>query len=158
MERFIMENIYFANITAPKTSSFAAVIIITAIFVLLIIGCIGVMYYMNNATISVTKEYLNIKTIFYGKRIPLNEINIDGIKKLNLYENKEYNIKIRTNGIGLPNYYVGWMKLNNGNNALVYLTDRTNVVLIPVKGYDVLISVNDYDGIKAVFSKMKGEI
>jgi hypothetical protein len=39
------------------------------------------------------------------------------------------------------------MILNNGNKALVYLTDKTNVVLIPTNDYDVLISTNDFAGI-----------
>jgi hypothetical protein len=65
-----------------------------------------------------------------------------------LNHDKDYNIKIRTNGIGLPNYHVGWMRLNNGNKALAYLTDKTNVVLIPTKDYDILISTEDFDGIK----------
>jgi hypothetical protein len=110
---------------------------------------------MKNTAISINNEYLTIKTIFYGKSIPISEINIDGVRRINLYENNEYNIKIRTNGIGLPNYHVGWMRLNNGNKALVYLTDRANVVLIPVKGYDILISLGDYNRIKDVFDKIK---
>jgi hypothetical protein len=155
MEELIMENMYLAHIIAPKTNSFVAPVIAMAFLSLLIVSCIGIMYYMRNTTISISNEHLNIKTIFYGKNIPINEINIDGIRKLNLYENNEYNIKRRINGIGLPNYYVGWMTLNNGNKSLVYLTDRKNVVLIPVRDYDVLISLNDYNGIKDVFNKIK---
>jgi hypothetical protein len=70
-----------------------------------------------------------------------------------LNNDKDYNIKIRTNGIGLPNYHVGWMILNNGNKALTYLMDKTKVVLIPTKDYDVLISTEDFDGIKEALNE-----
>jgi hypothetical protein len=34
------------------------------------------------------------------------------------HNDRGYNIKISANGIGLSNYYVSWMKLNNDNKAL----------------------------------------
>jgi hypothetical protein len=96
---------------------------------------------------------LTVNSLFYGKSIPIGEINVNGIRQLNLNNDKDYNIRIRTNGIGLPNYHVGWMRLNNGNKALAYLTDKTNVVLIPTKDYDLLISTKDFDGIKGALNK-----
>jgi hypothetical protein len=148
-----MEN-YVHNIITPKFSGFIIPIILAFIFVFLSIACIGIIYSMKNTTINIGNGFLTVKSLFYGKSISLDEINVDGIKQLNLYNDKDYNVKIRTNGIGLPNYYTGWMKLNNGNKALVYLTARTNVVLIPTNNYDVLISFDDFDGAKAALNRM----
>jgi hypothetical protein len=139
---------YVHNIIEPKLNSFIVPVLLTVLFLLIFIACIGVMYYMKNTTIHITNGFLTIKAFFYGKSIPLDNINVNGIRKLNLYHDDEYNIKIRSNGIGLPNYYTGWMKLNNGNKALVYLTDRKKVILIPTKEYDILFSTDDFDGIK----------
>jgi hypothetical protein len=36
---------------------------------------------------------------------------------------------------------------------LVYLTDKTNVVLIPTNEYDVLISADDFTGITEALNK-----
>jgi hypothetical protein len=48
---------------------------------------------------------------------------------------------------------VGWMKLNNGNKAWVYVTDKTNVALIPTNEYDILISTDDFTGITEALHK-----
>jgi hypothetical protein len=74
---------------------------------------------MKNTPIIITNEKLTIKLLFYGKTISLDKINVNGLRQLNLHSDQEYNIKIRSNGIGLPNFYVGWMRLNNGNKSLV---------------------------------------
>jgi hypothetical protein len=108
---------------------------------------------MKNTSIIITDKNLTIKSLFYSKSIPLEKINVNGLRQLNLQNDKEYNPKIRSNGIGLPNYYVGWMKLNNGNKSLVYLTDRTNVALIPTDEYDILFSTDDFDEIKEKLNK-----
>jgi hypothetical protein len=151
-----MENInYVQHIILPKQNSYIVPAIMLVFFILLFIACIGLIYYMKNTTININNEYLTIKTLFYGKKIPLDEINANGIKKLDLNKDTEYNIKIRTNGIGLPNYHLGWMRLNNGNKALVYLTDKSNVILIPTDEYDILISVDNFDMIKEILNKAK---
>jgi hypothetical protein len=114
---------------------------------------IGIVYSNNKPSVIVDNGFLTVKSLFYGKNISIEEINVDGIKQLNLNDNWDYNIKIRTNGIGLPNCYLGWMQLNNGKKALVYLTDRTDVTLIPTNGYDVLINSVDFNGIKEMLQK-----
>jgi hypothetical protein len=85
--------------------------------------------------------------LFYGRSIAIEDIKVNDIKQVDLHNERDYGIKWRTNGIGLPHYQVGWMQLNNGNKALVYLTDKTKVVLIPTNNYDVLISTDDFTGI-----------
>ena len=151
-----MENLnYVHNIIAPKSSVFIMPAVIMILFVVMFIGCIGIMYYMRNTTINVNNEYLTIKSFLYGKTISLDKIDIAGLRRLNLYDEPEYNIRIRTNGVGLPNYFVGWMKLNNGNRALVYLTDRTNVALIPTDEYSILFSTDDFEGLKEILNKRK---
>ena len=142
-----MENLLHKIIT-PKfigRTKYAKLVLIT-VFVLIVVFS-GIVYFSEKPSVDIGNGFLTIKSLFYGKSIPIGEINVDGIKQLNLNNDRGYNIKIRTNGIGLPNYYVGWMKLNNGNKALVYLTDKTNVVLIPTSDYDVLISTDDFTGI-----------
>jgi hypothetical protein len=144
---------YVHNIIAPKFNSFIVPIILMVFSIAFFACCIGIVYYMKNTSIIITDKYLAIKSLFYSKTIPLEKINVNGLKQLNLHNDKEYDPKIRVNGIGLPNYYVGWMKLNNGNKSLVYLSDRTNVALIPTDDYDILFSTDDFDGIKEKLNK-----
>ena len=124
-----------------------------SILIMVLIVCLGLVFFTKNPSVNIENGLLMIKSLFFRKTISVEDINIDRIRQLNLKTDKDYNIKIRTFGIGLPNYCVGWMRLNNGNKALVYLKDRTNVVLIPTDAYDILISTNDYAGIKEALNK-----
>ena len=139
------------NIITPKLISYIMPIII---LLLIAIPLIGIVYYMNNTKLIITKDFLTIKTLFYGKKIPIRKINVNELRKLNLYNTPEYNIKGKTNGIRMPGYHAGWMNLNNGSKALVHITDKRNVLLIPTDEYDILFSTNDFDGIKKVLSEI----
>jgi hypothetical protein len=131
------------------------VIILCFLAVLIIVVVIIPIYGMTHTKISVGNGFLTVKSTFYGKKIPLNEIDVDGIRKLNLRSDgdKDYRIMLRTNGIGLSGYNVGWMRLHNGHKALVYITDKANVALIPTAKFDVMFSTNDFDGLKSALSR-----
>ena len=76
--------------------------------------------------------------------IPREEIAVEGVKVVNLNVDSEYKPKARTNGIGLPGYAEGWFRLQNMEKALLFVTDRSNVVYIPTnKDYSVLLSVRE---------------
>jgi hypothetical protein len=120
-----------------------AKLVLIVIFVL-VSAFTGIIYFSKRQSVAVSNGFLTIKSMFYGKSILIGKINVNGIKQLKLNNDRDYSITYRTNGIGLPNYHVGWMALNNGNKALVYVTDKTNVVLIPTNDYDVLISTDDF--------------
>jgi hypothetical protein len=153
MEENIMENLIYKIIT-PKFIGRTKYVKLVLIIILVLIGSfVGIIYFSKKPSVNIDNGFLTIKSLFYGKNISIGEINIDGIKQLNLNNDKDYNIRIRTNGIGLPNYHVGWMKLNNGNKALVYLTDKNSVVLIPTNDYDILISTDDFTGITDALNK-----
>ena len=135
-----MENIiFYETITQPK--GFLSFLPLLIIFLILTGLFAGILYSIKNSSISIKDNEIIIKTLFYGRKIPVNDILINEIKKINLSENKEYNISLRTNGIGLSNFYSGWMKLNNGKKALVCLTNKENVLLIPTNDYVVLFSM-----------------
>jgi hypothetical protein len=116
-----MENLIYKIVT-PKfigRTKYAKLILITTL--VLAVSFTGIVYFSEKPSVNVDNEFLTIKSLFYGKNIPIGEINITGIKQLNLNNDRDYNIKIRTNGIGLPNYHVGWMKLNNAGIRRWYI-------------------------------------
>jgi hypothetical protein len=67
---------------------------------------------------------------------------VEKIKPINLEKDTEYNLTIRTNGISVPKFKSGWMRLKNGKKALTFITDKNNVVLIPTKKYLILFSMD----------------
>jgi hypothetical protein len=60
---------------------------------------------------------------------------------VNLSETPEYQPTLRTNGLGLPGYQAGWFRLRRAGKGLLFLTDRSHVVVIPTRlGYTILLS------------------
>jgi hypothetical protein len=58
-------------------------------------------------------------------------------------------------GTGLPGYASGWFRLRNGERALVYLTNRRRVAMVPTDlGYTVMMSADDPDGLVAALRQL----
>jgi hypothetical protein len=133
--------------TEPKGGVYGApiiiMIIVFAAIIILMVGLIfGLISSMKNTSLSLTDRELIIKTMFYGRSIPLENIMIDEIRAINLNEEDEYSISFRLNGTGLPNAKLGWMRLKNGMKSLACVTDKENVALIPTKDYVILFSMS----------------
>jgi hypothetical protein len=123
----------------------------------MVVLLLGIIRDMKNTAVRVDNGVMTIKALLYGKKVPIKEIDINGVRRLNLHEDKDYHVTIRTNGIGLPGYKAGWMKLKNGRKAFVHLTDNTRVVLLPTEKYDILLSIDDFEGLKAALARPAGE-
>jgi len=138
-----MENtMHFWTITQPKDNVYIMPIIFVIIFLLMITLMVGIIITIKNINISIKDNEIKINSLLYGRKIPIEDIMVNEIRTINLNENNEYKISIRTNGISLPNFLLGWMKLKNGNKALVYLTNKNNVLLIPTKDYVIMFSMD----------------
>jgi len=142
-----MDNtIFFETMIQPKGFlNFLPIIIFIVIIMVLIGLIIGFIFSMKHTSISIKNNDVIIKSFLYGRTIPISDILIDEIRTINLNQNNDYNVSIRTNGIGLPNLLLGWMKLKNGKKALIYLTDKENVLLLPTKDFTVLFSMQGTD-------------
>jgi Bacterial PH domain len=99
---------------------------------------------LNKLEITYTDK-LETDGYIYGKKVPLNDIQKNGIIKVDLLKDDNFKPRVKLNGIGVKGFYSGWFKLNNGNKALVNITKEDEAVFIPMKDYDVLISVQDAD-------------
>ncbi len=99
------------------------------------------LYSSRCTTFEVSEEGLAIRHTLYGRTIPMSCIQVGGIRIIDLKVESEHKPKWRTNGLGLPDYSLGWFRLKNGSKALLFLTDKQRVVLLPTsKGYSVLLS------------------
>ena len=119
-------------------------ILITAVIVGVVVMFATFGYQARHATFALTEQGLRIGPGLYGKTIPKEKINAEGIRVIDLNVEKNYQPKWRTNGAGLPGYSAGWFKLQNGEKALVFLTDKSSVIYIPTSdNYSVMLSVRD---------------
>ena len=131
----------------PASSGPILFLLAISVVLILIIGLLGfIAYSSKNVKFEVDDQGLRISQSLYGRFIPKEEINAEGVKVLNLNIDSQYKPKRRTNGAGIPGYSEGWFKLKNNEKALLFVTDRSSVVYIPTtKGYSVLLSVKEAD-------------
>ena len=66
--------------------------------------------------------------------------------------------RVRTMGTALGSYASGWLRLRNGEKALLYLTDRARVVYLPTRdGYSVLVSSHAPERLLSALRDAAGE-
>ena len=144
-----MDNIIYINtIIPPKDTNTVItmiIIVMAAIIIPLVFLTFGIIDSMRNTTLALTENELIIKSLFYGRKVPIENIFIDEIKQIDLDVNTEYAATLRLNGIFVPQFRSGWMRLKNKEKALVFITDKNNVVLIPTKEYLILFSMSNID-------------
>jgi len=141
--------VYINSLIQPKGGTgFLPILMVGLMLVIIIplsILTFGIISSMKNTTLTLTEKELIIKSAFYGRKISLENIMIDGIKAISLDEDTEYNLSFRTNGTALPQFKSGWFRLKDREKALVFITDKNSVVLIPTKDYLLLFSMDNID-------------
>lgn len=132
------------DITPASSTPLIFIAVIGLIFLLLLGFFARIGYSTRNTKFEISDQGLRINGGIYGRFIPKEEIATENIKTIDLTTYPEYQPRIRTNGIGLPGYAEGWFRLKNKEKALLFVTDRSNVVYVPTRqGYSVLLSVSN---------------
>ncbi len=141
-----MEKVF--GIFPASSGAFTFIWVFSVVIGLVLIGVIALFvstgYQSRHASFTVSDQGLRIGPGLYGRFIPRDDIDNEGVRVVNLNIETDYQLKWRTNGAVLPGYAAGWFKLKNKGKALVFLTDRSRVVYIPThKDYSVLLSVRE---------------
>lgn len=127
----------------PPSSSVALILGVISI-VLVALAVLFVWLSMSAAKLSVVvnTDSVQLKLPIYSRTIPLSQLELGQAHVTRIDKSSPLRPRIRTNGVGLPGYGVGWFKLKNGEKALLALTSREQVVYIPTRdGYSLLLSV-----------------
>jgi hypothetical protein len=135
-----LANHYFGNSNGIKETlvSFIVSALITS----------GLYFFMYRLDISIQSHSLYIRTGLCTEIIPLIQLRIDQIDAIRIKEKRQWQPKLRENGISLPNYNSGWFLLNNGMSALFvgggdfFLTIPTkmnSVIMVGAQSPSVLI-------------------
>lgn len=99
-------------------------------------------YASRRVRFEVSPEGLAIRGDLYGRRIPADSLLREQAKAVDLTLEQGCRPVARTNGAGFPGYGSGWFRLGDGNQALIFVTDKRRVVYLPTRaGYIVLLSV-----------------
>jgi hypothetical protein len=135
-------------VTPASSSGITWLWVIGAFVVFILIGVITLLaltgYQFRHASVTLTGQGLRVGPGLYSRTIPKEDISIEGVRVIDLNAEKNYQPKWRTNGASLPGYNAGWFKLQNGEKALLFLTDRSSVVYVPTTdNYSLMVSVQD---------------
>lgn len=123
---------------------FMAVCVAICLSLLLLFGYFA--YSARNTVVAVSDSGLQIQGNLYGREIPYQSLLIDQAEVVNLNQTEPYQLRLRTNGVGLPGYQAGWFSLKNREKALVFLTDKQRTLYLPTnEGYVILLSVKQPD-------------
>ena len=118
--------------------------IICLLLLILFVAFTFLAYSSRNSRIELTDEYIKIVGDFWGRKIPINQLNASSAKIINLSLDTQYLPKRRTFGTGIPGYASGWFRLQNKEKALVYLTKRNEVVYVDTNdNYSLLLSLDN---------------
>lgn len=112
----------------------------------LMVGLVALFSYLawssRHVRFEVTSNGLTIRGDLYGRTIPAASLKTAEARAVDLTRDTSLRPKWRTNGAGLPGYGAGWFRLNNGEKALLFVTDRSRVAYVPTRdGYSLLVSV-----------------
>ncbi|HTQ03677.1 MAG TPA: PH domain-containing protein [Polyangiaceae bacterium] len=131
----------------PATGTWVLGVMVAACFALLGFVAIRVgsaMVGSQRASFEVSDAGLRLRGDFYGRVIPRAKLVGHGIRIVDLERESGLRPVRRLLGTGLPGYRAGWFRLANGEKALLYVTDESNVVYVPTtENYCVLVSATD---------------
>jgi Bacterial PH domain len=110
--------------------------IITVGVALAVLGLIaaGMTYAPDPPNYTLTGETLTIHDRFYPVTLQASEVDVGGIRTVDLGRSSGWRPKWRTNGIGLPHYDSGWFEAANGEKMRLYRAGGARVVLLPPSG------------------------
>ena len=129
----------------PSSNTVLFVVIPLCLLLLALIVLVAAFYASSKrAGFAINNDELEIRATLYSRKVPLAEIRREGIEPVDLEEDAGLKVKWRTNGIALPGYSEGWFRLKNGKKALLFVTDKKKLVLVPtVHDYIIIVSPAD---------------
>lgn len=116
----------------------AVVVAVVVVLVLLLMAAAG------GARVVADEDALRVRAPLYGRTIPLASIDVGGARVLDLRAPSPHAPRVRTNGVGLPGFLLGWFRLHDGERGFLAVTARDRVTYLPTsEGYALLLSVAD---------------
>jgi hypothetical protein len=117
-----------------------------AILVIGVVGfvCFALMYSPGPPKLTLTSNSLAIHDPFYPVTVNAADVDVSGIKIVNIRTDPEWTPTERTNGFANSHYHSGWFQVAGGS-ARMYWANGATLVLLPPRrsGAPVLVEVSD---------------
>lgn len=98
----------------------------------------------SSLSLAVEGDRLHIMAPLYGRSVPIPALDLERARIERLDKHSEIRPRIRTNGIGMPGYGVGWFRLKNREKALAVIVGNGEVLYLPTsEGFAILLSARE---------------
>ena len=111
----------------------------------LVIVALAFLYSPGPPSYTLTAETLTIHDRFYPVTLRTADVDIAGIRLVDIAVDRDWRPTMRTNGFANAHYHSGWFRVASGRKVRMYRADGTRLVLLPPKGDSaaVLMEVKD---------------
>jgi Bacterial PH domain len=128
------------EIPGPSSNSGVVLLLLLPLILVVIMAAV---FWPRALRVEVSSDALAIRGTVYGRSVPRSRLRADEARIIDLAEEQDLSPRIRTNGVSLPNYRVGWFRLRDNERALCFLTRTDSVLYLPTtEGYALLISTS----------------
>jgi hypothetical protein len=125
--------------------------------VIAFIAIVLTMFGSRTARFEVSNDGVRLRGDMYGRLIPAAALIAADVRRVDFTASPGLRPRRRMMGTGLPGYQAGWYRLDNGDRALLYLTDRSRAVYVPTRaGYSLLLTPSDPDAFVAAVRALGG--
>jgi len=100
----------------------------------LALAAMAVLYAPGTPSYTLTADRLTIHDLFYPVTLQAGAVDAGGIRIVDLAQESEWQLTLRTNGFANRNYQSGWFRVANGKTVRLYRAGGNRLVLIPPKG------------------------
>ncbi|WP_295570456.1 PH domain-containing protein [uncultured Stenotrophomonas sp.] len=86
---------------------------------------------------------LDVRSTLYRRRVPVAQLRLDQAEVVDLGRDRRYGIRFKTNGYSMPGFHSGHFRLMGGGKGFALVTDRSRVLVLPVRdGSALLLSLD----------------
>lgn len=97
----------------------------------------------RNTRVVVSSAGLSIRGE-YSLHVDRGDLDLASARPVDLTKPGPHELRVRTQGTGMPGYSAGWFKTGDNARAFVVVTDGRRVAYLPTRnGYSLLLSVAD---------------
>lgn len=124
------------------------IFLLAAAFLLVVFFAVSAPMFIRHSIV-IDDQTLKIEMAFYSQSVNRTDLIPTSARIFLLSKSPELRMRLRTNGIGLPGYQVGWFILNNDSKAFAAITSDEAVYVQTTKGYSLLFSADNAKNIVA---------
>lgn len=90
---------------------------------------------------TLTREGLRIHDRFYPAEVKAADVDVEGIRVVDIGADAHWKPTARTNGFANAHYRAGWFRVAGGEKVRMYRADSRRLVLLPPKGEGVPVLI-----------------